>query len=151
MNSTQGLLEQVMLPWQSVHASLGLAAPLDDDTAYETLLAFVDEAFARFGADDAHPVMTLVALAAERIRDYEARKYPWPDTLSGAELLRFLLDQHQLAQNDLPEVGTQSVISEILSGKRQFNLRQVSALSRRFGVPMEAFSNFPEAPDEHRH
>jgi len=39
----------------------------------------------------------------------------------------------------LPEVGSQSVISEILNGKRQLNLRQIRALSIRFKVSAEVF------------
>lgn len=45
-----------------------------------------------------------------------------------------------LGQRNLPEVGTQSVISEILAGKRQLNLRQVKALAGRFQVPMDVFA-----------
>jgi HTH-type transcriptional regulator / antitoxin HigA len=59
--------------------------------------------------------------------------------VSGVEALRYLMREHGLNQGDLPEVGTQSVISEILSGKRQINLRQVRLLSERFGVPVDVF------------
>ena len=44
-----------------------------------------------------------------------------------------------LRQSDLPQVGTQSVVSEILSGKRRLNTHQVAALARRFGVPAGVF------------
>jgi len=37
-------------------------------------------------------------------------------------------------------VGPQSVVSEVLHGKRALNLRQVKALAARFHVPMEAFA-----------
>jgi HTH-type transcriptional regulator/antitoxin HigA len=47
---------------------------------------------------------------------------------------------HALSQKDLPEVGPQSVISEIVAGKRKINLRQAQALARRFSVPMEVFA-----------
>jgi HTH-type transcriptional regulator/antitoxin HigA len=50
------------------------------------------------------------------------------------------MEQHGLRQCDLPEVGVQSVVSEVLTGKRQLNLRQVQALALRFGVPMEALA-----------
>lgn len=58
---------------------------------------------------------------------------------SGVDALRYLMQEHRLKQGDLPEVGTQSVVSEILSGKRQLNLRQVRWLAERFGVPVEVF------------
>ena len=52
--------------------------------------------------------------------------------------LAFLMDQHDLRQCDLPEVGAQSVVSAVLAGKRALNLRQTAALARRFGVPVDA-------------
>jgi HTH-type transcriptional regulator/antitoxin HigA len=39
----------------------------------------------------------------------------------------------------LPEVGSQGVVWEILRGRRQINVRQVRALSERFGVSPAVF------------
>ena len=44
------------------------------------------------------------------------------------------MEEHDLTQSDLPEVGSQGVVSEILGGKRALNVRQIRALSERFGV-----------------
>ena len=56
------------------------------------------------------------------------------------EVVGALMAEHDLRQGDLPEVGTQSVVSEVLAGKRHLNLRQVKALAARFAVPMELFA-----------
>jgi len=50
-----------------------------------------------------------------------------------------LMQEHGLTQSDLPGVGAQSVVSEILSGKRALNLRQIRWLAERFGVSVETF------------
>jgi HTH-type transcriptional regulator/antitoxin HigA len=55
-------------------------------------------------------------------------------------VLAFLMQSHGLRQSDLPEVGSQGVVSEVLAGKRELNLRQVTALAKRFRVPMEALA-----------
>ena len=55
------------------------------------------------------------------------------------QALKFLMAQHGLNQSDLPEIGSQGVVSEILSGKRELNIRQVRALSQRFGVSAATF------------
>jgi HTH-type transcriptional regulator/antitoxin HigA len=47
--------------------------------------------------------------------------------------------QHGLRQADLPEIGSQGVVSEILAGRRELNLRQVRALAERFGVSPATF------------
>lgn len=54
-------------------------------------------------------------------------------------MLRYLMKEHGLRQGDLPEVASQSVISEVLAGKRQLNVRHIRALSDSFGVPVDAF------------
>jgi HTH-type transcriptional regulator/antitoxin HigA len=75
------------------------------------------------------------------IEAYDEEHHKIPDA-SGVELLKFLMEQHGLSQGDLPEVGSQGVVSEILRGKRELNVRQIEALSRRFHLPAGAF--FPE-------
>ena len=49
------------------------------------------------------------------------------------------MEQHKLKQADLYVIGSQGVVSEILTGKRELNLRQVRALSERFGVSADTF------------
>ena len=54
-------------------------------------------------------------------------------------MLRFLMEQHGLSQSDLPEIGSQGVVSEILSGRRLLNARQITVLVARFGVSADLF------------
>jgi HTH-type transcriptional regulator / antitoxin HigA len=131
---------ELLAPWETINDALGLSGPVRDEAHYAQLLAFVDEAFERFGSDDQHPIFALVSLVAERIQAYELKAHPWPDNSTPASRLGFLLEAHGLIQKDLPEVAPQSVISEIISGKRKINLRQAQALARRFAVPMEVFA-----------
>ncbi|MDD2741176.1 MAG: hypothetical protein PHV02_02825 [Rhodocyclaceae bacterium] len=63
---------------------------------------------------------------ADLLREYEARIHPWPDTATPATVLQALMDEHGLSQKDLPEVGTQSVISDVLA--------------QRFNLPMDVFA-----------
>ena len=69
---------------------------------------------------------------------YEEEHYPIPDA-TGVEVLRFLMDEHGLTQSDLPEVGSQGVVSEILNGKRELNIRQVRFLAKKFKVSSAVF------------
>ena len=75
----------------------------------------------------------------ELIGDYDALHCPAAD-VAPKELLRVLMDQHGLTQNELAqELGSQGVVSEILSGKRAMNLRQMRAPATRFSLPLAAF------------
>ncbi len=82
--------------------------------------------------------MYLQALA-DLIETYENVHVPIP-SLSGVELLRFLMDEHGLRQKDLaPLFGTASIASDVLSGKRPLAFSHIKRLSRRFGLPVDAF------------
>jgi HTH-type transcriptional regulator/antitoxin HigA len=96
--------------------------------------ALLDEAAGR----KSHPAMGLIDLLGNLIDDYEADRHPLPRT-TGLQALKFLMDQHGLRQVDLPEIGSQGVVSEVLAGKRDLNIRQVRALAKRFGVSTSTF------------
>jgi HTH-type transcriptional regulator/antitoxin HigA len=49
------------------------------------------------------------------------------------------MEEHGLTQKDLPEIGSQGVVSEILVGRRRLNVRQIQALAARFGIDPGAF------------
>jgi transcriptional regulator with XRE-family HTH domain len=66
------------------------------------------------------------------------RNHPMP-VASGAEMLRFFMEERDLTQRDLSEIGSQGVMSEILSGKREPNVRQIRALASRFDVSPAVF------------
>ena len=80
----------------------------------------------------------LAGAMGDLLEAYDERQRPMPQA-SDVEVLRYLMQEHRLSQADLPEVGAQSVISEILGGKRQLNVRQIRALSERFGVSTDVF------------
>jgi HTH-type transcriptional regulator/antitoxin HigA len=78
----------------------------------------------------------LLTLLIER---YEAERYPVPDA-SPIDVLRFLLEQNGLSQRDIaPELGSESTVSLVLSGKRQLNRDHIARLSRRFHVSPSVF------------
>jgi HTH-type transcriptional regulator/antitoxin HigA len=99
-----------------------------------TLEALLDAA----GSNENHPAMDLVDIVGDLIEDYETEHYPLPE-VAGVQALKFLMEQHGLTQSDLRDIGSQGVVSEILSGKRELNIRQIRALSARFGVSPATF------------
>ncbi len=73
------------------------------------------------------------------VGDYERSHYQG-STASGPEMLAYLMELQGLNQSDLAkELGGQPVVSQILKGQRELNLRQVKALSKRFKVSPEVF------------
>jgi len=78
----------------------------------------------------------LLTLLIER---YEAERYPVPEA-DPIDVLRFLLDQNGLSQRDIgAELGSESTVSLVLSGKRRLNRDHIARLSRRFHVSAAVF------------
>ena len=90
------------------------------------------------GEDDSHPLAALMETLGALVDAYE-REHVAEPAGSPVQVLRMLMDDHGLSQADLPEVGSQGVVSEVLRGRRQINVRQVRALSERFGVSPSVF------------
>lgn len=59
--------------------------------------------------------------------------------VSPIEMLEFLMQEHNLGQSDLPEIGSQSLVSKILSGERHLTTDHIKKLSGRFGVSPVVF------------
>ena len=80
----------------------------------------------------------LLTLLIER---YETERYPVPDA-DPIDVLRFLLDQNGLSQRDIAEeLGSESTVSLILSGRRLLNRDHITRLSQRFHVSPAVFFN----------
>ena len=114
-----------------------LTAP-QSESDYEHLVAVLDKILDAGGADETSPLATLAERIGELVEVYETERYPIPDA-SPVDVLVFLMNQNGLKLEDLPEIGTRSVVSDVLSGKRELDIRQVAKLSKRFGVPTDAF------------
>ncbi len=72
------------------------------------------------------------------IKDYEDRNVPEPEA-APVDCLKFLMEEHNLKSGNLPEVGNQEVVLDILSGKKPLTVKQIKALSERFNVSPAVF------------
>ena len=119
------------------HVAPALMRP-SNEAEYERMIAVLDAVLDKGGAEESAPLATLASLIGDLVAEYEEQHHAIPVT-GPVPVLRFLMEQEGLRQSDLPEIGAQSVVSDVLSGKRELNLRQVSELCRRFGISSDAF------------
>jgi HTH-type transcriptional regulator / antitoxin HigA len=115
-----------------------LLQPARNAKEYAQLVEALDAAIDAGGADEKHPLARLVDYLGDLVAEYEA-KDKMPAAATGADALRYLMQRDGLRQADLPELGSQGVVSELLSGRREFNARQAKALAERFGVSAALF------------
>jgi HTH-type transcriptional regulator/antitoxin HigA len=130
-------IQHILPAWERFRAATDIA-PIRDVAHYERMVTLLETLLDDISGDEAHPLMGLVDIVGDLIADYEAERHPLPE-VSGIMALRFLMAQHDLKQSELPEIGSQGVVSEILNGKRELNLRQIRAISERFCVSPATF------------
>lgn len=129
---------QKLLPaWDQFRAATDIST-IRDEAHYALMTQMLESLLDETGGDEHHPVMGLVDIVGDLIEDYETEQHHLPET-HGIDALKFLMEQHGLKQGDLEEIGSQGVVSEILTGKRELNVRQIRALSERFGVSTATF------------
>ena len=128
-------LKTAMQHWSYVAP---LLQPARNDKEYAGLVEALDAALNAGGSDEKHQLARLADYLGELVAEYEARD-KMPPAATGAETLRYLMQRDNLRQSDLTELGSQGVISELLSGRRDFNARQAKAMAERFGVSAAMF------------
>ena len=105
---------------------------------YKRLVHILDGLVDEVGENESHPLASLMETLGSLVESYEDQNIQIAEG-SPSDVLKYLMEEHDLKQSDLPEIGSQGVISEILSGKRQFNVRQIKLLSDRFKVSPAVF------------
>lgn len=81
----------------------------------------------------------LAELLTLLIEKFEER-YQIEPAATPIDVLTSLMDAHNLKQNDMLDIfGTKSIISEVLSGKRDLSKTHIQRLASRFRVSPELF------------
>lgn len=81
----------------------------------------------------------LVELLIVLVTEFENRNYPI-EASGPLDVIRHLMDVHGLRQKDLVDVfGTESIVSDVLNGRRELRKEHIQKLSARFGISPAAF------------
>ena len=140
MNSPSFNTATIAPAWNAFQNALPIKmGSIRTECDYEKAVVFMNSLLDVVGDDEEHELADLLDLVGQLVQDYEHTRHVIPDALPH-EVLRFLMDQHDLKQHDLAaEIGGQSVVSDILNGNREINARQAKALAVRFKVSAVAF------------
>ena len=128
------LAEDIQAHWLAVQPILSIRNEDEYDIAIERLNALIDEV----GTDERHPLYDLLDTLGTVIYAYEEKHYPVPEC-DGIEALQFLMEEHGLSRDDLPELGTSDTLSRILDGRQELTIRQIRSLAERFHVSPATF------------
>jgi HTH-type transcriptional regulator/antitoxin HigA len=128
------LTQEVQNHWSTIGPLLTIRNEREYDRAVKRLNELLDE----IGTNERHPLYSFMDTLGTLIEAYEEQHYPVLDR-SGVDLLQYFMEEHGLSQAELSEIGSQGVVSEVLNGKRELNIRQVRALAQRFHVSPAVF------------
>jgi len=128
-------LKEIAKVWPNIRRVFSVP---HNEKDYNNLVNLLDSLVDEVGNNESHPLSPLMETIGSLIEAYESQNYR--DTEGDPiNALKTLMDEHGLRQSDLPEIGSQGVVSEIMSGKRQINVRQLKLLSERFKVSPAVF------------
>jgi HTH-type transcriptional regulator/antitoxin HigA len=128
-------IEQISQSWQNIAPLLiPILSEEDCDLREEQLKQLIKLNKHKKDPQIAH----LIRCIALTIEEYEKPEFPL-EKASGIEVIQYLMAEHGLKESDLPEIGNQGLVSDVLTGKQALNLTMIKALAKRFGVTEQTF------------
>ena len=128
-------LKEIAKVWPNIQSVFSVP---HNEKDYNNLVNLLDSLIDEVGDNESHPLSSLMETIGSLIEAYESQNCPDREG-DPINALKTLMEEHGLKQSDLPEIGSQGVVSEIISGKRQLNVRQLKLLSERFKVSPVVF------------
>ena len=123
-------LENISKVWPAIKSVFSVP---HSEKEYRALVKTLDNLVDEVGNNENHKLAPAMETIGNLIENYEDREYKIKES-SPIDALKYLMQEHGLKQSDLKEIGSQGVVSEILSGKRSLNLEQIKKISNRFHV-----------------
>jgi len=123
-------LENIEKVWPSIKSIFSVP---HSEKEYNSLVEMLDILIDEVGNNQKHKLAPVMETIGNLIENYEDQKYKINES-SPVDTLKYLMQEHGLNQADLKEIGSQGVVSEILTGKRTLNIEQIKKISNRFNV-----------------
>lgn len=133
------------IDWELAHfLRIAPPQPIHDRKTYRAYIEIMGHCLETLESGEAkgsqaHALREYVKVIRPLMAEYENKEFPMPRTTQ-AEVLMFLMEQNNLAQEDLSdELGGQPAVSYVLNGKRSLNAEQIKKLSKRFHISPAVF------------
>ncbi|NOQ78733.1 MAG: helix-turn-helix domain-containing protein [Gammaproteobacteria bacterium] len=115
---------------------------IDNEEDYTEALALMDELIEDY--DHNKPLIEVLSLSIEKWEDQAEYFSEFNKDIESLDndtsLLKVLMSQHHLKGEDLKnEIGSKSLVSMILNGKRKLTIEHIQALSNRFNISPSLF------------
>jgi HTH-type transcriptional regulator/antitoxin HigA len=126
---------------------------IKSDKAYEEALELIEHLFDEANDTVDEPLNDLIDIVAKSIEKYESSQEgiikfdnEANNITQEVSVLRVLMDQHSLTVSGFKdEIGSKSLVSMILNGKRNLTKEHITKLSKRFSLNPSVFFNLKTA------
>ena len=105
---------------------------------YTELVNYLDALIDEVGDKQNHELAAVMETIGLLIENYENKNHLINES-TVVDVIKYLMQEHALNQADMTEIGSQGVVSEILSGQRSLNVDQIKRLSKRFNLSPSVF------------
>ena len=129
--------QAILRAWMPFKQLVGVTSVRTEED-YAQACATIDALLDEVSDDESHPLAEVLDYLADQVKAYEDENFQIPEA-KPSEVLRFLMEQHGLKQEDLGDCAQQSRISDILSGKRSISKEIAKRLAHRFHVRADVF------------
>lgn len=129
--------QAILQAWIPFKKTIGVTS-VHTEEDYARANAVIDALLNEIGDNEDHPLADVLDYLADQVKAYEDKRFSIPKA-EPREVLQFLMEQHDLHQEDLNDCAPQSRISEILAGKRTISKATAKRFANRFNAPVELF------------
>lgn len=134
---TRTATKQITHAWDALQTLVPIS-PIRSERQYDRAVKKLNELLDIVGDDEAHPLYDVLDTLGILIHAYEEVHYP-ASPVTGKDVLKFLMEEHQLRPSNLPEIGDEAMVSDLLAGKRELNVEHIRTLSKRFEISPATF------------
>ncbi len=132
-------LKNVLNIYDNLLKKMPILAYIGNEDDYELALELVEALMEKIGDNPDDPRSILLEIVIKSLDEYEKRVCPemasiFANLNEPVAIIRVLMDQYQLQPSELPEIGSQEVVCQVLNGKIKLNINQVKAISQRFKI-----------------
>jgi HTH-type transcriptional regulator/antitoxin HigA len=114
---------------------------VEDENSHKKALAAVNQLWELTRDDELDPYGALLLLLADAIDKYESLDLGLNSFIEKSKampadivMLSILIDQHELSDSDLPEIGDSSIVVQVLNGESILSRSAIDGLALRFGI-----------------
>jgi len=132
--------EQIKLKADALFSEANFITDIKTNKEYQNALALMDDLIQDY--DKQRPLIEILSNSIERwenTTDEFSEFNQRIKALDGVDTLKLLMEQHKLGIANVPEIGSNTLVSKVLNGKRNLTRNHIEALSKRFGVSPALF------------